>query len=71
MQKRTSQDGAKSGVEPTFAPLVLACAAHGIGRTSAFKLAKEGWVETFKIGASTFVDLDSLRTLPKRLKAAA
>lgn len=54
---------------PTYRPLVEACREHGIGRTAAFELANSGDLETFKIGARRYVYLDSLRTLPERLKA--
>ena len=54
-------------IQPSYAPLVFACRAHGIGRTSAFELAKRGLLATHKIGSRTFVDLESLRTLPERL----
>lgn len=58
-------------IEPTFGPLVPTCAKYGIGRTVAFQLAATGVIETFTIGARRFVVLESLRTLPHRLKDAA
>lgn len=54
-------------IQPSYAPLVFACRAHGIGRTAAFSLAKRGLLAVHKIGSRTFVDLESLRTLPQRL----
>ncbi|WP_229668433.1 hypothetical protein [Arenimonas soli] len=60
-----------AGVVPTYAPLVLACAKHGIGKTTAFQLAKEGKLNTFKIGSRTFVMLDSLAQLPVALAKQA
>lgn len=54
---------------PTFAPLVTACAQHGISRSVAFELARTGKLETFTIGTRRYVYLDSLRTLPERLAA--
>lgn len=54
-------------IEPTYAPLVEACRAHGIGRTRAFELARDKKLRTFQIGKRTFVYLESLRTLPERL----
>lgn len=59
--------GALVLIQPSYAPLVFACRAHGIGRTSAFELARRGLLATHKIGSRTFVDLESLRTLPERL----
>ena len=61
---------------PTFAPLVESCRAHGIGRSVAFELARNGMLETFRIGSRRFVYTESLRTLPRRIaerdaKAAA
>ncbi len=56
-------------VRPTYAPLVSACRLHGIGRSTAFNLARDGHLKTYKVGARTFVDLESLRTLPERLAA--
>ena len=54
---------------PTYRPLVPACADHGISRTVAFELARNGLLETFTIGARRYVRLESLRTLPDRLAA--
>ena len=58
-------------VEATYAPLVPAALAYGIGRTQAFALAKAGHLKTFKIGRGRFVYLDSLRELPERLARGA
>ena len=55
-------------VEPTFAPMVSACAAHGVSRTVAFELARNGLIENFAIGTRRYVVLQSLRDLPERLK---
>lgn len=60
-----------TAVVPSYALLVAACAAHGIGRTKAFELASRGQLETFKIGSRTFVMLDSLASLPDRLRQPA
>jgi len=54
----------------TYRPLVDACADHGISRTVAFELARNGLLETFTIGARRYVRLESLRTLPDRLAAS-
>ncbi len=54
---------------PAFAPLVPTCAAHGISRTVAFELAASGKLDTFLIGKRRYVYIESLRTLPERLKA--
>ena len=56
-------------ITPTFAPLVPAAAAHGIGKTKAFELAAQGVIETFLIGTRRFAVLESLRTLPERMKS--
>lgn len=55
--------------EPAYRPLVEACGDHGISRTVAFELARNGLLQTFTIGARRYVYLDSLRTLPERLAA--
>ena len=60
-------DESVGNIRPTFAPLVAACARYGTGRTSAFKLAREGNLDVFHIGARAFVRLASLETLPERL----
>lgn len=52
---------------PAYGPLVKECAVRGIGRTVAFKLAREGLVETFHLGRRVFVMLDSLDALPEAL----
>jgi hypothetical protein len=57
--------------DSSYRPLVDACAAHGISRTVAFELARKGLLETFTIGVRRYVRMDSLRTLPERLKAQA
>ena len=49
--------------EPAYRPLVTACADHGISRTVAFEMARDGLLETFTIGARRYVLLESLRTL--------
>lgn len=53
--------------DPTYQQLIPACAAHGISRTVAFQLVKDGLLTTFKIGKARYVYLESLRTLPERL----
>lgn len=67
---RANRNPAALDIKPSYAPLVLACARHGIGRTTAFKLASEGLLATVRIGARTFVMLDSLESLPQRLLQA-
>ena len=44
-----------------------ACKAHGISRSVAFELARNGTLHTFLIGKRRYVYMDSLRTLPDRL----
>lgn len=53
---------------PTYSLLVPTCAAYGIGRTKAFEYAKEGLLETFKLGSRTYVTLASLDALPERIR---
>lgn len=53
--------------DPAFAPLVTACAAHGICRTVAYELAADGTLDTFLIGRRRYVYIDSLHTLPQRI----
>lgn len=67
MKPGTYGGALEPAITPSYAPLVLACAMHGIGKTTAFQLVREGKLDTFKIGARTYVKLDSLRTLPTRL----
>lgn len=55
---------------PTYGPFVPTCNAYGNGRSKAFQLAAAGTIETFLIGAKRFVMIDSLRSLPERLRAA-
>jgi DNA-binding transcriptional regulator PaaX len=50
-----------------FKPLVEACAEFGIRRTQAFRLAKEGALDVFKIGRRTFCYVASIESLPKRV----
>ena len=57
-------------VQPSFRPLVEACAEHGISRTVAFELARTGKLDTFTIGVRRYVYAESLRTLPERLAAS-
>lgn len=57
----------KTHANPAYLPLVEACGAHGISRTVAFDLAKNGLLQTFTIGARRYVYLDSLRSLPDRV----
>ena len=55
--------------EPKYQRLTTACAAYGIKRSYAFKLMKLGFLDTFTIGKSRFVYIESLRSLPERLAA--
>ena len=56
-------------INPSYAPLVEACRAHGISRTVSFGLCKQGMLHNFQIGKRRYVYLESLRTLPERLSA--
>lgn len=51
-----------------YGPLAEECARRGITRTLAFRLAREGLVETFIIGKRRMVKISSLESLPDRLK---
>ena len=53
-----------------FGPFIPECAKRGIGKTKAYELANADLLETFQIGASRFVYMDSLLSLPARWKAA-
>ena len=54
-----------------FGPFVRECAKRGIGRSRAYALANEGLLDTDYVGKTRIVYLDSLLSLPQRLKAAA
>jgi hypothetical protein len=54
-----------------YGPMVNECKVRGIGRTKAFELAANGLIETFTVGRKRFVMIESLDTLPERLKQAA
>jgi hypothetical protein len=54
---------------PAYGSLVDVCKAHDIARTTAFSLAARGLLDTFQIGTRRYVYLESVRTLPERLKA--
>lgn len=51
-----------------FAPFVEECAEHGISRTAAYRLADKGLIETFTLGRRRYVVLESLRSLPDRMR---
>lgn len=55
--------------ERDYRPFIAECTRRGIGRTTAYELANKGDLDTFLIGRKRFVYLDSLATLPERLKA--
>lgn len=50
-----------------YGGLVREAEKRDIGRTKAFAFAKEGLLETFKIGNRKYVFIDSIDTLPQRL----
>ena len=56
---------------PAYRPFVETCREYGISRTVAYELANDGLLDTFKLGAKRYVMLESLRTLPERLREAA
>lgn len=57
--------------QPAYGPLVETCLDHGISRSVAYELARDGLLETFKIGARRYVMLESLRELPQKLQERA
>lgn len=54
-----------------YRPFIPACAKRGLGKTKSYELANAGLLDVFKIGTKTYVYLDSLLSLPQRLKEAA
>ena len=56
--------------KPAFAPFIPTCREHGISKTLAYELARDGLLNTFTIGRARYVLTDSLRTLPERLAKA-
>jgi len=54
-----------------FRPFIPECTKRGLGKTKSYELANAGWLETFQIGTRRFVYIDSLLSLPQRLKEAA
>lgn len=54
-----------------FAPFIPACQAHGVQKTTAYALLADGLLDSFLIGRRRFVRLESLRTLPERLRKRA
>lgn len=53
-----------------FGPFIRECAKRGIGRTRAYQLANDGLLDTDYLGKTRIVYLDSLLTLPQRLREA-
>ncbi len=51
-----------------YSALIPECARWGIGRTKAFELVRRGLLETFTIGRKRYVLLESLASLPERLR---
>ncbi len=56
--------------KPAFRPFIEACREHGIPKSTAYVLLRDGLLETFTIGRSRYIYLDSLHTLPERLAKA-
>lgn len=48
----------------TFGLLVKVCQQHGISRTTAYKLASKGVIQTFNIGKRKYVMLKSIQSIP-------
>lgn len=59
---------ADSETNRDYRPFIPECNKRGIGKTTAYALANTGLLDTFLIGRKRFVYLDSLATLPERLK---
>ena len=59
---------ADSATDRDYRPFIPECTKRGIGKTTAYELANTGLLDTFLIGRKRFVYLDSLATLPERLK---
>jgi hypothetical protein len=53
----------------TWAPLIPAAKSRGYGRTVAYALAREGLVNTAKVGGKVMVNIASLDSLPERMAA--
>jgi hypothetical protein len=51
-----------------YRALVPACRERDISRSVAFELKRNGFLECFSIGRRTYVYIDSLDTLPQRLR---
>ena len=69
MIRRDLDESMSTKVKPSYGPMVEICGDHGISRTVAFELARQGQLKTFLIGKRRYVYLDSVRTLPERLAA--
>ena len=54
-----------------YRPFIPECIKRGIGKTKAYELANAGLLETATIGSRRVVFMDSLLSLPHRLKEAA
>jgi len=54
-----------------YGPFVKECAKRGIGKSKAYQLANDGLLETGYVGKTRVVYLDSLLSLPLRMKGAA
>jgi hypothetical protein len=54
-----------------YGPFVKECAKRGIGKSKAYQLANDGFLATDYVGKTRVVYLDSLLSLPQRLKEAA
>ena len=62
--------GMNTSEQRDFGPFIPECAKRGLGKTKSYQLANAGMLEVFKIGAKTYVYMDSLLSLPKRLAQA-
>lgn len=55
--------------EPNYGILTDVCRRFGIARTQAFAYAKSGALNTFLLNGRRYVYIESVRTLPERLRS--
>lgn len=56
-------------VKGDFRPFIPECERRGISKSVAYALRSAGLLETFAIGRTRYVMVESLDTLPQRLAA--
>ena len=65
------QRASQTDIEPIAMRVPEACHYLGIGRSTLYVLIAEGEIEFIKLGSSTLVLTESLRTLVERRRNAA